>query len=76
MVTELNGVAAIVGISNNGSSTFAPSSGTQMVINISDTSNVNIPGVWIFQLDGDKSAGIHTYHNIITMTFLLVMHWY
>lgn len=74
MVTEIDGVAAIIGVSNNGSSVFAPSSGTQMVINISDTSNVNIPGVWIFQLDENKAAGMHTSQNneISTNTLILI----
>ena len=76
MVTEIDGVAAIIGVSNNGSSAFAPSSGTQMAINISATSTVNIPGVWIFQLDGNKSAGIHSSHsnNEVSTNTLILIH--
>ena len=61
ILTEPNGVAAVVGINNDGNFTLAPSSGTQNVISISSESNINVPGVWVFQLNSDKSAGI--YYN-------------
>jgi hypothetical protein len=32
------------------------SSGTQNIINIAGTSNVNVSGVWVFRLDGDNSG--------------------
>ena len=57
LLTEINGVAAIVGVSHNGTQKFASASRTQNIIDISNTSNVNISGVWIFQLDGEKSRG-------------------
>ena len=57
MLTETNGVAAVVGVSHNGTHKLAPASGTQKIIEISNTSNVNVSGVWIFQLDGEMSRG-------------------
>ncbi len=44
-------VAAIVGFSINSSlSSSLPGSGTNEVLNLTKTSNVNIPGVWMFQV--------------------------
>ena len=57
VLTEPNGIAAVAGINGN-ETHYTPiqSSGTQNIINIASTSNVNVSGVWIFQLDGDDST--------------------
>ena len=56
-LTEANGIAAVAGVNGNETHyTSIQSSGTQNIINIASTSNVNVSGVWIFQLDGDKSG--------------------
>ena len=48
-----NEYAAVAGFSTNTSlSTFLPGSGTNEVLNLTRTSNVNIPGIWMFQVDG------------------------
>ena len=59
VLTEHNGIAAVAGINGN-ETHYTPiqSSGTQNIINIASTSNVNVTGVWIFQLDGDDSTSI------------------
>ena len=50
--TEGDDVAAVVGFSTNTSlSTSLPGSGTNK-LNLTMTSNVNIPGIWMFQVDG------------------------
>ena len=59
VLTEANGIAAVAGVNVNETHyTPIPSSGTQNIISIASTSNVNVSGVWIFQLDGDKSASM------------------
>ena len=30
-----------------------PGSGTEQVLSLTNTSNVNMPGVWVFRVDGD-----------------------
>ena len=59
-----SGTEALAGI-NAGDRTnyFAvPGSRTSSIINIARTSNVDIPGVWIFQV----GRGIYIYKNYIT----------
>ena len=59
VLTEPNGIAAVAGV--NGNETQFPlvqSSGTQDIINVASTSNVDSHGVWIFQLDGDRLASM------------------
>ena len=45
---------ATVGFSSRDSLNFfnVPQSGTEAIINITQTSNVNIPGVWMFRVSG------------------------
>ena len=60
MLTELNGVAAVVGVFSRRAHKHntMPLSGTQNVSTIWNTSNTNIPGVWIFDLGlGAEQAG-------------------
>ena len=49
------GAAAQVGFNAGDGVNFAsvPGSRTREIINITNTTNVNIPGVWIFRVDGD-----------------------
>ena len=57
VLTEQNGIAAVAGVNANKTHYFPiQSSGTQNIINIAGTSNVNVNGVWIFRLDADNSG--------------------
>lgn len=51
----LGGAAAQVGVNAGDGVKFeiVPGSWTPKIINIDSTSNVNIPGVWIFRVDED-----------------------
>ena len=61
-VDGLGGTAARVGFSAiDGVSIFNVSeSGTAEIINITQTSNINIPGVWMFHVSS-RGAYIHMY---------------
>lgn len=37
-----------------------PGSQTEAIINITSTSNVNVPGRWVFQVDDFKVTGVPT----------------
>lgn len=43
---------------------LALASGTQSIVSISNTSNVNVPGLWIFQLDREESRGIYSHTKL------------
>ncbi len=49
-----NGTAAVAAFSDSTNSLFTslPHSGTNDIVDLTRTSNVNIPGVWMFQVDG------------------------
>lgn len=55
-VNGLGGNAARVGFSASDNSNFftVPESGTAEIINITQTSNVNIPGTWMFRVGKGK----------------------
>ncbi len=42
--------AAVAGFAVDSLSSSLPGSGTNEVLNLTNTSNVNIPGVWMFQV--------------------------
>lgn len=52
VLTELNGVAAVVGVFSRRAhkNNTMPLSGTQSISTIWNTSNTNIHGVWIFDI--------------------------
>jgi len=56
-VNGTGGLAAQAGINAGDGITFVtiPGSGTPAVINIDQTSNVNISGVWVFQVDSSHN---------------------
>ena len=49
----LGGMEALAGINAGDGETFItiPGSRTSSIINITQTSNIGIPGIWIFQVD-------------------------
>ncbi|XP_014350371.1 alpha-tectorin, partial [Latimeria chalumnae] len=55
-LTGLGGVAAQVGFNGGNSSNYfsLPTSRTNEVVNIEETTNVNLPGRWIFRIDGKQ----------------------
>jgi len=61
-VNGLGGNPAQVGFNNGDGTNFAviPPSGTADVLNLDSTSNVNMPGVWIFQIDGDTIETVYS----------------
>ena len=62
-VGGLGGTEALAGINvgDGINSITIPGSLTPSIINISKTSNVGIPGVWMFEVDGGNRMCIHTY---------------
>ena len=52
-------VPALVGFNagDNETSAAVPQSNTDEIINITMTTNVDIPGVWMFQVDSNKVEG-------------------
>lgn len=55
-VNGLGGIPAQVGFNAGDGAHFftVPESQTTAVINISMTSNIGVPGVWVFQVNGDE----------------------
>ena len=55
----LGGTAAQAGFNagDGNHSATVPGSQTPSIINIANTSNVDVPGMWIFQVDGDIRSG-------------------
>ncbi|NXJ04933.1 TECTA protein, partial [Odontophorus gujanensis] len=60
--TGLGGTPAHAGFNNGDETNYynIPSSRTEAVINITKTSNVNVPGRWVFQVDDFKVTGVPT----------------
>jgi len=58
-VNGTGGLAAQAGINAGDgiTSITIPGSGTPAIINIDQTSNVNISGVWVFQVDSSDNFG-------------------
>lgn len=58
-IPGLGGTPATVGIDSGDMVNFmsVPGSGTADVINISSTSNVGIPGMWLFQINQTQDQG-------------------
>ena len=72
----LGGTPAQVGFNAGDGVRFAsvPGSRTSEIINITQTSNVDVPGVWIFQVDEDikpAGCGINDAGEYASMYFLL-----
>ena len=67
-VDEIGNVAAIYFGSGTGG--YIPGSGTNDVMNLTLTSNVNILGMWIFQVDGANIQSKST-NIVVTMTVQL-----
>ena len=70
-VGGLGGIEALAGINvgDGTNSTTIPGSLTPSIINISKTSNVGIPGIWMFEVHGGNCMCIHMYVNIYKMYF-------
>ncbi|NXW52572.1 TECTA protein, partial [Nyctiprogne leucopyga] len=60
--TGLGGTPAHAGFNSGDETNFynIPGSQTEAVINITQTSNVNVPGRWVFQVDEFKVTGVPT----------------
>ncbi|NXT88252.1 TECTA protein, partial [Anhinga rufa] len=60
--TGLGGTPAHAGFNSGDETNFynIPSSQTEAIINITKTSNVNVPGRWVFQVDNFKVTGVPT----------------
>nr|XP_009665529.1 PREDICTED: alpha-tectorin-like isoform X1 [Struthio camelus australis]XP_009665530.1 PREDICTED: alpha-tectorin-like isoform X2 [Struthio camelus australis] len=60
--TGLGGTPAHAGFNSGDESNFynIPGSRTEAIINITKTSNVNVPGRWVFQVDKFKVTGVPT----------------
>ncbi|XP_076216835.1 alpha-tectorin-like isoform X1 [Aptenodytes patagonicus] len=60
--TGLGGTPAHAGFNSGDQTNFynIPGSQTEAIINITQTSNVNIPGRWVFQVDEFKVTGVPT----------------
>ena len=71
-VDGLGGTPAQVGFNNGDGVNFAviPPSGTADVLNLDSSSNINMPGTWIFQIDGDTIPTVYS-KNISVSRFVL-----
>ncbi|NXG81761.1 TECTA protein, partial [Stercorarius parasiticus] len=60
--TGLGGTPAHAGFNSGDDTNFynIPGSQTEAIINITQTSNVNVPGRWVFQVDDFKVTGVPT----------------
>ncbi|KAF1561266.1 Alpha-tectorin, partial [Eudyptes schlegeli] len=60
--TGLGGTPAHAGFNSGDETNFynIPGSQTEAIINITQTSNVNVPGRWVFQVDDFKVTGVPT----------------
>ena len=59
----LGGTPATVGVNagDGNQSISVPDSHTAAIINISMTSNIGVPGVWVFQVDGSERNSMPTF---------------
>ena len=66
----LGGVEAVAGINagDGNKSITIPGSQTPSIINIAETSNVGIPGIWMFATGGTVTC-IHTYVHVAMHVF-------
>ena len=79
-VNGLGGTEAVVGINVGDGITFTtlPGSMTPSIINITQTSNVGIPGMWIFQVGSGKllHVFVHTYIRILYIRIYIYIYIY
>ena len=68
----LGGTEALAGINAGDGLNFEtiPGSRTASIINIDKTSNVGVPGTWIFKVD----AGRHTHNNVLLLMMLVYVY--
>lgn len=75
MLTEPGGIPAVIGIISNGTYKhgIASLSGTQKITTVWTTSNINTPGVWIFNLGlSTKQTSKHAIAGcLIIMSFYI-----
>ena len=70
------GVAAQVGFNAGDGERFfsVPGSQTDEIINIDTTTNVGMPGVWIFQVNGDITTALECNEGISGKHFQFNLH--
>ena len=75
-IQGLDGTQAQIGVNtgDNSSSVNVPGSRTPAIINITRTSNVQVPGQWIFQLNG--TTPLRKYHETSNVIIEYVYHMY
>ena len=76
-INGLGGNEAVVGISDgDGDNVFTmPESGSPCILNVDKTSNVGIPGVWMFKVGkGTQKCSIYMY--VCTVYVCMYVHTY
>ena len=62
-VNGFGGIRAIAGINAGVNSIIIPGSSSPSIVNIEKTSNVDIPGTWMFKVDEGKNIYNKKYHT-------------
>ncbi len=79
-INGFGGTPAQVGFNAGDGERFfsVPGSQTNGIMNIDSTTNVNIPGVWIFQVNGDiaRCSDLEDMESSKTYTIIMPLHGY